>query len=234
TLNQQLRPWWGKLWQGLRYVLTRTGPLSLSVNQAGGFVRTRAGLDRPNIQLYFTPLSYTKAPLGKRPMMSPDPFPAYLMGISNCHVESEGQINITSSDPKVAPKIEPNYLAHDGEIQDLLEGVKLVRQLAQTPHLQAITIDEMRPGADCLSDAQLIEDIRNNADTVYHPCGTCRMGPDPTKNVVDSRLKVHGLRGIRVVDASIFPNLVCGNINAATIMVAEKAADFILSESGLA
>jgi len=106
--------------------------------------------------------------------------------------------------------------------------------LAQTPHLQAITIDEMRPGADCLSDAQLIEDIRNNADTVYHPCGTCRMGPDPAKNVVDSRLKVHGLRGIRVVDASIFPNLVCGNINAATIMVAEKAADFILSESGLA
>ena len=234
TLNQQLRPWWGKLWQGLRYVLTRTGPLSLSVNQAGGFVHTRAGLDRPNIQLYFTPLSYTKAPAGKRPMMSPDPFPAYLMGISNCHVESEGQINITSGDPRVAPKIEPNYLAHDREIQDLLEGVKLVRELAQTPHLQAITIDEMRPGTDCLTDAQLIEDIRNNADTVYHPCGTCRMGPDPTKNVVDSRLKVHGLEGIRVVDASIFPNLVCGNINAATIMVAEKAADLILSEHGLA
>ena len=234
TLNQQLRPWWGKLLQGVRYVLTRSGPLSLSVNQAGGFVQTRAGLDRPNIQLYFSPVSYTKAPVGERPMMSPDPFPAYLMGVSNCRVKSEGQINITSGDTNVAPNIEPNYLAHEDEIQDLLEGVKLIRQFAQTAQLQAITIDEMRPGVDCQTDAQLIEDIRNNADTVYHPCGTCRMGPDPQENVVDSALKVHGLEGLRVVDASIFPNLICGNINAATIMVGEKAADLILSEYGAA
>jgi choline dehydrogenase len=232
TLNQQLRPWWGKLWQGMRYVLTRSGPLSLSVNQAGGFVHTRKGLDRPNIQLYFAPLSYTKAPVGERPMMNPDPFPAYLLGISNCRVKSEGAINIASNDPRVAPKIEPNYLTHKDEVQDLLEGVKLIRKLAQTAQLQAITLDEMSPGIDCKSDAQLIEDIRNNADTVFHPCGTCRMGPDPHNNVVDNELKVHGLEGLRVVDASIFPNVVCGNINAATIMVGEKAADLILSEHG--
>jgi choline dehydrogenase len=229
TLNQQLRPWWGKLWQGMRYVFTRSGPLSLSVNQAGGFVHTRKGLDRPNIQLYFSPLSYTKAPVGERPMMNPDPFPAYLLGISNCRVKSEGAINIASNDPRVAPKIEPNYLTHKDEVQDLLEGVKLIRKLAQTAQLQAITLDEMSPGIDCKSDAQLIEDIRNNADTVFHPCGTCRMGPDPQDNVVDSNLKVHGLEGLRVVDASIFPNVVCGNINAATIMVGEKAADLILA-----
>jgi choline dehydrogenase len=229
TLNQQLRPWWGKLWQGMRYVLTRSGPLSLSVNQAGGFVHTRKGLDRPNIQLYFAPLSYTKAPVGERPMMNPDPFPAYLLGISNCRVKSEGAINIASNDPRVAPKIEPNYLTHKDEVQDLLEGVKLIRKLAQTAQLQAITLDEMSPGIDCKSDAQLIEDIRNNADTVFHPCGTCRMGPDPHNNVVDNELKVHGLEGLRVVDASIFPNVVCGNINAATIMVGEKAADLILA-----
>jgi choline dehydrogenase len=229
TLNQQLRPWWGKLWQGMRYVLTRSGPLSLSVNQAGGFVHTRKGLDRPNIQLYFAPLSYTKAPVGERPMMNPDPFPAYLLGISNCRVKSEGAINIASNDPRVAPKIEPNYLTHKDEVQDLLEGVKLIRKLAQTAQLQAITLDEMSPGIDCKTDAQLIEDIRNNADTVFHPCGTCRMGPDPHNNVVDNELKVHGLEGLRVVDASIFPNVVCGNINAATIMVGEKAADLILA-----
>jgi choline dehydrogenase len=229
TLNQQLRPWWGKLWQGMRYVFTRSGPLSLSVNQAGGFVHTRKGLDRPNIQLYFSPLSYTKAPVGERPMMNPDPFPAYLLGISNCRVKSEGAINIASNDPRVAPKIEPNYLTHKDEVQDLLEGVKLIRKLAQTAQLQAITLDEMSPGIDCKSDAQLIEDIRNNADTVFHPCGTCRMGPDPHNNVVDNELKVHGLEGLRVVDASIFPNVVCGNINAATIMVGEKAADLILA-----
>jgi choline dehydrogenase len=232
TLNQQLRPWWGKLWQGMRYVFTRSGPLSLSVNQAGGFVHTRKGLDRPNIQLYFSPLSYTKAPVGERPMMNPDPFPAYLLGISNCRVKSEGEINITSSNPREAPKIEPNYLTHKDEVQDLLEGVKLIRKLAQTAQLQAITLDEMSPGIDCKTDAQLIEDIRNNADTVFHPCGTCRMGPDPQDNVVDSNLKVHGLEGLRVVDASIFPNVVCGNINAAAIMVGEKAADLILSEHG--
>jgi choline dehydrogenase len=232
TLNQQLRPWWGKLWQGMRYVFTRSGPLSLSVNQAGGFVHTRKGLDRPNIQLYFSPLSYTKAPPGERPMMSPDPFPAYLLGISNCRVKSEGEINIASNDPREAPKIEPNYLAHEDEVQDLLEGVKLIRKLAQTSQLQAITLDEMRPGIECKTDAQLIEDIRNNADTVFHPCGTCRMGPDPQNNVVDSNLKVHGLEGLRVVDASIFPNVLCGNINAATIMVGEKAADLILFEHG--
>jgi choline dehydrogenase len=232
TLNQQLRPWWGKLWQGMRYVFTRSGPLSLSVNQAGGFVHTRKGLDRPNIQLYFSPLSYTKAPPGERPMMSPDPFPAYLLGISNCRVKSEGEINIASNDPREAPKIEPNYLAHEDEVQDLLEGVKLIRKLAQTSQLQAITLDEMRPGIECKTDAQLIEDIRNNSDTVFHPCGTCRMGPDPQNNVVDSNLKVHGLEGLRVVDASIFPNVLCGNINAATIMVGEKAADLILFEHG--
>ena len=230
TLNQQLRPWWGKLWQGMRYVFTRSGPLSLSVNQAGGFVHTRKGLDRPNIQLYFSPLSYTKAPPGERPMMNPDPFPAYLLGVSNCRVKSEGEINITSNDPSEAPAIEPNYLTHEDEIQDLLEGVKLIRKLAETSQLKAITLDEMRPGVECKTDAQLIEDIRNNADTIFHPCGTCRMGPDPLDNVVDSELKVHGLQGLRVVDASIFPNVVCGNINAATIMVGEKAADLILSE----
>ena len=230
TLNQQLQPWWGKLWQGFRYVLTRSGPLSLSINQAGGFVHTREGLDRPNIQLYFSPLSYTKAPLGERPMMNPDPFPAYVLGISNCRVQSEGEINITSNDPSKAPAIEPNYLTHEDEIQDLLEGVKLIRKLAETSQLQAITLDEMRPGLGCKTDAQLIEDIRDNADTVFHPCGTCRMGPDPKDNVVNNELKVHGLVGLRVVDASIFPNVICGNINAATIMVGEKAADLILTE----
>ena len=163
-------------------------------------------------------------------MMNPDPFPAYVLGVSNCRVRSEGEINITSNDPRKPPAIEPNYLTHKDEVQDLLDGVKLIRKLAGTSPLQAITLDEMRPGVECKTDAQLIEDIRNNADTVFHPCGTCRMGPDPLDNVVDSELKVHGLQGLRVVDASIFPNVVCGNINAATIMVGEKAADLILSD----
>ena len=130
TLNNQLRPWWGKLWQGIRYVLTRTGPLSLSVNQSGGFVRTRDGLTGPNIQLYFSPVSYTLAPPGRRAMLSPDPFSAMLLGVSSCKSNSRGQIRIKSSDPTVAPIIEPNYLSHDDDVQDLLEGVKVVAPIS--------------------------------------------------------------------------------------------------------
>jgi choline dehydrogenase len=230
TLNDQLRPWWGKLLQGVRYILTRTGPLSLSVNQSGGFVRTRDGLKAPNIQLYFSPVSYSLELPGKRAMLSPDPFSAMLLGVSNCKSNSRGQIRIKSSDPSVAPIIEPNYLSHKDDVQDLLEGVKLLRKLAKTESFSKVILDEFRPGPECKSDAQLIEDIKDNAWTVFHPSSTCRMGPDPEKDVVDSDLKVYGIEGLRVADASIFPQLICGNINAATIMVGEKASDLILKD----
>ena len=230
TLNDQLRPWWGKLLQGMRYILTRTGPLSLSINQSGGFVRTRDGLKAPNIQLYFSPVSYSLELPGKRAMLSPDPFSAMLLGVSNCKSNSRGQIRIKSSNPSVAPIIEPNYLSHKDDVQDLLEGVKLLRKLAKTESFSKVILEEFRPGPECKSDAQLVEDIKNNAWTVFHPSSTCRMGPDPEKDVVDSNRKVYGIEGLRVVDASIFPQLICGNINAATIMVGEKASDLILKD----
>ena len=230
TLNDQLRPWWGKLLQGMRYILTRTGPLSLSVNQSGGFVRTRDNLKAPNIQLYFSPVSYSLELPGRRAMLSPDPFSAMLLGVSNCKSNSRGQIRIKSSDPSVAPIIEPNYLSHKDDVQDLLEGVKLLRKLAKTKSFSKVILDEFRPGPECKSDAQLVEDIKDNAWTVFHPSCTCRMGPDPLKDVVDSKLKVYGIEGLRVADASIFPQLICGNINAATIMVGEKASDLILKD----
>ena len=230
TLNDQLSPWWGKLLQGMRYILTRTGPLSLSVNQSGGFVRTRANLKAPNIQLYFSPVSYSLELPGRRAMLSPDPFSAMLLGVSNCKSNSRGQIRIKSGDPSVAPIIEPNYLSHKDDVQDLLEGVKLLRKLAKTESFSKVILDEFRPGPECKSDAQLIEDIKDNAWTVFHPSCTCRMGPDPLKDVVDCKLKVYGIEGLRVADASIFPQLICGNINAATIMVGEKASDIILKD----
>jgi len=230
TLNDQLRPWWGKLLQGMRYILTRTGPLSLSINQSGGFVRTRDGLKAPNIQLYFSPVSYSLELPGKRAMLSPDPFSAMLLGVSNCKSNSRGQIRIKSSDPSVAPIIEPNYLSHKGDVQNLLEGVKLLRKLAKTESFSKVILDEFRPGPECKSDAQLVEDIKDNSWTVFHPSSTCRMGPNPEKDVVDSNLKVYGIEGLRVADASIFPQLICGNINAATIMVGEKASDLILKD----
>ena len=230
TLNDQLRPLMAKIYQGLRYVLTRTGPLSLSVNQSGGFIRTREDLDKPNIQLYFSPVSYSLESPDRRAMMSPDPFSAMLLGISNCNTNSRGTVRIKNNNPFTHPIIEPNYLSHNDDIRDLLEGVKVLRKLAKTNSFRSVIGDEFRPGPECQTDEQMIQHIKDTVWTVFHPSSTCRMGPNPKNDVVDNNLKVHGIKGLRVADASIFPHLVCGNINAATIMVGEKASDLILQD----
>ena len=230
TLNDQLYPWHGKLRAGLRYILTRRGPLSLSVNQGGGFVRTRENLSRPNIQLYFSPVSYLKAPPGKRPLMNPDPYPAFLLGLSTCRPTSRGFLQIRSSDPLAPPEIHPNSFAADEDMAEMLDGVRFVRRLAATPAMAALIESEIRPGAEVQSEEALVADIRQRAGTVFHPVGTCAMGHDPSTSVVDPSLHVHGLSGLRVIDASIFPNITSGNTNAPTIMVAEKGADLVLAD----
>ena len=230
TLNDQLRPVLGKIFQGLRYLLSRTGPLSLSVNQSGGFIRTREGLNKPNIQLYFSPVSYSLESPDRRAMMSPDPFSAMLLGISNCSPQSRGTVSLRSSDPLKPPIIKPNYLSHEDDVKDLLDGVKVLRKLAKTDSFRAVIGEEFRPGPDCQTDEEMIEHIKDTVWTVFHPSSTCRMGPDPKIDVVDSQLKVYGIEALRVADASIFPQLICGNINAATIMVGEKASDLILND----
>jgi len=231
TLNEQLRPWHGKLAAGLRYVLTRKGPLSLSVNQGGGFVRSRPDLARPNLQLYFSPVSYTKALPGKRPLMSPDPFPGFLLSAQPCRPTSRGHLEIASSDPMQPPLIHPNSLSTDHDLAEMLEASRFLRRLAATPAFARVIDRELAPGPQAESDDDLIADIRRRAGTVFHPVSTCRMGPDPAANVVDARLKVHGLEGLRVVDASIFPAVTSGNTNAPAIMVGEKGSDLILADA---
>ena len=230
TLNDQLRPVLGKIYQGLRYIFLRRGPLSLSVNQSGGFIRTRDDLEKPNIQLYFSPVSYSLESPDRRAMMSPDPFSAMLLGISNCSPRSRGSVHLRSSDPLKTPIIRPNYLSNEDDVKDLLAGVKILRKLAKTDSFRPVIGEEFRPGPQCQTDEQMIQHIKDTVWTVFHPSSTCRMGSDPKSNVVDSDLKVYGIEGLRVVDASIFPSLVCGNINAATIMVGEKASDLILKD----
>jgi choline dehydrogenase len=230
TLNQDLGPWWGKLWAGLNYVVRRRGPLSISVNQGGGFVRTRPELDRPNMQLYFSPVSYTRAPPGKRPLMSPDPFPGFLLSAQPCRPTSRGHIQIRSPDPLAHPAIHPNSLSTDHDIREMLEGTRFLRRLAAAPAFAAIIERELQPGLEIRTEPGLLEDIHQRCSSVFHPVSTCRMGPDVRENVVDHELKVHGLRGLRVVDASIFPAVTSGNTNAPVIMVAEKGADLILRD----
>lgn len=229
TLNNQLRPWWGKLRAGLQYVLLRNGLLSLSVNQAGGFLRSHPSRPRPNLQMYFAAMTYTKAPPGERPLMQPDPFPGFLNSIGITRPASRGHLKIASADPLQPVKIYPNYLSAEDDIQQMLEGARLLRQLAAAPALSELIAEETKPGKAMQSDEDFIADIRRRADTVFHPSCTCMMGPDPQTAVVDASCRVYGVEGLRVVDTSIFPTVISGNTNGPTIMVAEKAADLILA-----
>jgi choline dehydrogenase len=231
TLNEELRPLLGKLRAGLTYLLWRRGPLSLSVNQGGGFVRSRPELARPNLQLYFSPVSYTRAPPGKRPLMRPDPFPGILLGAQPCRPVSRGYLHVRSSRPDAPPVIVPNSLDAPQDVEDLLEGAALMRKLASAPALSAVIEKELAPGLHVQSREDMVRDIHARASTVFHPVGTCRMGPDPGSAVVDGRLRAHGLGSLRVVDASVFPAVTSGNTNAPVLMVAEKAATLLLEDA---
>lgn len=231
TLNNQLYPWWGKLYAGLKYILFRKGPLSLSVNQAGGFVKSHPERARPNLQLYFSALTYVTSPAGERPLMRPDPWPAFQNGICQCRPTSRGTIRIASADPLEYPDIDPNYLSTEEDMQELIEGFHLIRDMAKTPALAKITETEISPGEAVQSESAIIQEIRDHSETVFHPTSTCMMGSDPESSVVDNSLQVHGIQNLRVVDASVFPTVTSGNTNGPVIMVAEKAADIILGQT---
>ena len=233
TLNNQLGPWYGKLWAGLQYAALRRGPLSLSVNQGGGFFRSRPGLARPNMQLYFSPLSYLRARPGKRELMRPDPYPGFLLSAQPCKPTSTGHLRLGSNDPLAPPLIYPNGLSTDHDVQEMLEAALFLRRLAATPALSAVIENELLPGAATQSHEALIDDIRQRASTVFHPVSTCRMGPDPATAVVNHHLQVHGLGHLRVIDASAFPSLTSGNTNAPTLMLAEKGAAQVLEHARL-
>ncbi|RWM79656.1 MAG: choline dehydrogenase [Mesorhizobium sp.] len=230
TLNQILRPWWGKLMVGMQYVLLRSGPLSLSMNNAGGFFRTDPALSRPNMQLYFQAFSTVIPKSGERPILTPDPWPGFSIGLSNCRPSSRGEIMIRSANPRDYPKIVANAFSTEADIAEMLAAVKFIRKIAAMPAMAEIIEEEVLPGPSITSDADLIQDFRKRSGTVYHPVSTCRMGPDAARAVVDPRLRVHGLAGLRVIDASIFPENITGNTNAASIMTGWKGAELVLED----
>lgn len=230
TLNQILRPWWGKLLVGMQYLFLRSGPLSLSMNNAGGFFRTDPAATRPNMQLYFQAFSTVIPKSGERPILTPDPWPGFSIGLSNCRPSSRGEIMIRSANPRDYPKIVPNAFSTEADVVEMLAAVKFVRKIASMPAIAEIIEEEVLPGPSITSDADLIQDFRKRSGTVYHPVSTCRMGPDAAHAVVDPRLKVHGIQALRVIDASIFPDNITGNTNAAAIMTGWKGAELVLED----
>ncbi len=230
TLNNQLVSWPARLWAGLRYIAARRGPMALSINQGGGFFRSRPGLAQPNMQLYFSPLSYMRAVPGKRELTAPDRFAGFSISAQPCQPTSRGHLTLRSADPMQAPCIVPNSLSTEHDRREMLEAAHFVRRLARMPALAALIEREVAPGPEVQGDAALMQDVAHRASTVFHPVSTCRMGADPREAVVDAALRVHGLAGLRVIDASVFPTLTSGNTNAPTIMLAEKAADMVLAD----
>lgn len=230
TLNGLFGTLAGKAWLALRYLATRKGPFAMSVNQAGGFVRANPEAERPNIQLYFNPLSY-RIPNDRRQGLQPEPYPGFLIALSACRPKSRGEVRLASPDMAAEPLIRPNYLSADRDIVEALEGMRLIRRLAGTAALADWLEEEVSPSQAINDDTALLDYFRDNSGSIYHLCGTCAMGPDETRSVVDARLRVHGMAGLRIADASVFPNITAGNINAPTMMVAEKAADLILQDA---
>ena len=228
TLNNQLRPLWGKAIAAARYAATRRGPLALSVNQCGGFFRSSPEQAYPDQQVYFNPLSYTTTPTGTRNIINPDPFPGFIIGFQPSRPTSRGRIDISSADPAAMPSIHPNSLDTEEDIKQVISGGRLCKNIMSTHAATYLVNNAIGPDIRQMNAVDIIKDFRARCGTVYHPVGTCKMGTDPNTSVVDPQLKVHGFHGLRVVDASIFPNITSGNTNAPTIMVAYHAADLIL------
>ena len=231
TLNDALRPWHGKLKAGLQYLLFRTGPLSLSINHGGGFFKTSPDLPRPNMQLYMQAFSTLLPRAGERPILNPDPFSGLSIGLSNCRPTSRGEITLRSANPMQHPKIVANAYSTNHDVEEMLAAVKFIRRIASASPFAELVAEELRPGPQVQSDADLVQDFRQRSGTVYHPSCTARMGRDAATSVVDSRLRVHGIQGLRVCDASVFPNLIAGNTNAPSMLVGWKGAELILADA---
>lgn len=231
TYNDELRPWWGKLRAGMQYFLGGNGPLAKSINHAGGFFRTRPDLDRPNMQLYFQAFSTLIPREGERPLLTPDPWSGMSIGLSNCRPTSRGHIRLRTRRPEDHPVITANAFSTNHDVEEMLAAVKFLRHIAAQPAMAALVKEELRPGPKVQSDEELIHDFRARSGTVYHPSCTCRMGQDAVSSVVDAALRVHGVGGLRVIDASAFPNIIAGNTNAPAMLMGWKGAEAVLADA---
>lgn len=226
TLNDEVSSLIGQAKIGLRYITTRTGPMTMAASLATGFVKTRPEVETPDIQFHVQPLS------AENPGKGADKFSAFTMSVCQLRPESRGEIRLASAEGRTYPKIIPNYLSTEADCRTVVAGVNIARRIARHAPLNAKIATEYRPNPDLdIEDYDATLDwARNNTASIYHPTGTCKMGDGPTA-VVDARLRVHGIAGLRVADCSIMPEIVSGNTNAPAIMIGEKASDLVLEDN---
>ena len=224
TMNDVIHSWRHRTGAGLRYALFRKGLLAIGAGYAGGFFRTSPLVATPDVQVHFIIFSADAAGAALHT------FPGFIASVCQLRPESRGFVRITSADPAKPPAIEPRYLSSRADRQTIVAGMKLLRRIMQQPAMRRYIAEERAPSPACTSDAELLAFARETGTTVFHPTSTCRMGSDDAA-VVDERLRVRGIDGLRVVDGSIMPTVVSGNTNAAIVMIAEKGADMILQDA---
>ena len=207
----------------VKYAFGRTGLLATSPAHAGAFVRSRPGLESPDVQFAFAPASYQRGMTGATPL---DPEPGMTCGVWQLRNESRGSVMIKSADPAVAPAIQPNYLSDPIDRDCLVAGLRIAEKILQAPAFAPYRVKRLLPESEIKTDDEWLAFVAEYGSTTYHPIGSCKMGSDPMA-VVDDRLRVHGVPGLRVIDASIMPTMVSGNTYAATLMIAEKGADMV-------
>ena len=225
TLNQIANSWLGKAKMGLEYLFLRSGPLTMAPSQLGLFTRSSPGHATPNIEYHVQPLSLDKFgdPLHR--------FPAFTASVCNLRPTSRGFVRIASPEPAAAPAIQPNYLATPEDQRAAADSLRLTRRIARARALARYEPEEFLPGPQLQSDAELVKAAGDVGTTIFHPVGTCRMGrADDPQAVVDSRLRVRGLAGLRVIDASVMPVITSGNTNSPTVMIAERGAELLRAD----
>ena len=222
TLNTMARNWFGKMKIGMEYMVNQSGPMSMAPSQLGAFTRSDPGQVTPNLQYHVQPLSLERfgEPL--------HPFPAFTASVCNLRPTARGHVRIGSGDAADAPKITANYLSTPEDRKIAADSLKLTRSIVHAPAMKKYAPEEFKPGAHLTTDEELARAAGDISTTIFHPVGTCRMGrEDDTSSVLDSQLRVRGVAGLRVVDASVMPVITSGNPNSPTIMIAEKAAEMI-------
>jgi choline dehydrogenase len=224
TLNDIVASPLRKAGIGLQYALRRSGPLTISAGYVGAFLRTDPRLATPDVQVHF--LNFSTNKMGE----ALHPFSGFSASICQLRPESRGNVTIKTVDPGDAPAIRVNYLSAETDRKTMVAGMRLLRQISQAPAMAPYIESELEPGRQCQSDADWLAFCRERGSTIYHPTCTCKMGDDPMA-VVDARLRVHGLKRLRVIDGSIMPNVISGNTNAAIVMIAEKGAEMILQDA---